>query len=434
MKRVLKFGAAAIVGALALSACGGDNTADRTTDPTTAGGETTAAGSEAAVDPGSLETTIKILAPSYSDSSEADWQTIIDKFNEEYPNVDVELQIAGWEGFTQTVQGRIQSNDLPDILNDNAFASAAAEGLLYPIDEVLSQETLDAIEPSLLANGVGTDGVQWAAPDIATARLMAYNKDLFEEAGIEAPPTTWAELEEASAKIVALGDDRYGYGMPLGSEEAQVESSLWLWGAGGDWVDGDTLNADTEAAAEAFAQMKKMHAEGYTQSRLEDNRQDVATLFQNGQLGMMMAHSAIVNDAVDKGIDVGLAPIPSKSGEGVALGVTDFIVAFNNEDADRKAATKAFLDLLYSDEMYEAWYKGTGLLPVTSSMIEKGVSEGDEIEAGFLEALPLVKFLPVGYAEWDALQGALQGEAYKVSTDDPATLLAQIQAMADAQA
>ena len=49
-----------------------------------------------------------------------------------------------------------------------------------------------------------------------------------------------------------------GYGMPLGTEEAQVESSLWLWGAGGDWAQGDKLVANQPKAVEAFAQMKKL--------------------------------------------------------------------------------------------------------------------------------------------------------------------------------
>ncbi|HSO70225.1 MAG TPA: extracellular solute-binding protein [Arachnia sp.] len=421
-KRVLKFSAVAIVSALTLAACGGDTTPSSTGDATS-------------VDAGSLETTIKVLAPSYSDTSKADWDAVIAAFNETYPDVTVELQIEGWDGFSDKVSARIQANDYPDILNDNAFAASAEAGILYPIDEVMSAETLASIEPSLLANGMGTDGTQWAAPDIATARMMAYNVDLFEQAGIAEPPKTWAELEEASAKLVALGGDVRGYGMPLGREEAQVESSLWLWGAGGDWADGDALKADTPEAVEAFGQMKKMFEAGYTQANLEDNRIDVADLFQAGKLGMMMAHSAIVSDAQAKGINVALAPIPAKEGgDGVALGVTDFIVAFDNGDEDRKAATAAFLDVLYSDELYEGWYKGTGLLPVTTSMIEKGQAESDEIGAAFLEALSIVQFLPVGNPTWDALQTALQGSAYKVGTGDPAEVLSEIQAQVDAQA
>lgn len=158
-KRVLKLSAAAIVGVFALSACGNNGSGDPTNGATSAGGDT-----PAAVDPANLETTISILAPSYSDSSQADWQKIIDKFNETYPKVEVDLQIEGWDGFTEKISARIQAGDYPDILNDNAFAGSADADLLYPIDEVMSAETIAAIEPSLLANGVGADGTQWAAP------------------------------------------------------------------------------------------------------------------------------------------------------------------------------------------------------------------------------------------------------------------------------
>ena len=58
-------------------------------------------------------------------------------------------------------------------------------------------------------------------PLIASTRTLFYNTDLYAKAGITAPPRTWAELQDAAQKIQALGlPDTYGYGMPLGSEEA----------------------------------------------------------------------------------------------------------------------------------------------------------------------------------------------------------------------
>ncbi len=414
-KRVLRLTAAAMIGALALSACDGG------------GGRTS--------DPASLETTIKILAPSYADSSPADWEAITTEFTKTYPKVKVEIQIEDWDGFSDKVAARIRANDYPDILNDNAFAASAEAGILYPIDEVVSEATLAAIEPSLLTNGQGADGSQWAAPGIASARMLIYNTELFAQAGVTAPPKSWAQLEDASRKLIALGGGTVGYGMPLGREEAQVESSLWLWGAGGTWVDGEKLNADTPQAVEGFARMKKLHADGLTQPQLKDDRQDVADLFYAGTLGMLVGHSQIVADAEAKGIKPALAAVPDKDGTtGVAVGVTDFIVAFDNKDAARKQATGAFLDLMYSDAMYENWYKGTQLLPVTSSMIEKAKAEATtDNEKGFLEALSIVQFLPVSNPRWDALQAALQDSASQIGTTDPAELLTQIQAHVDAQ-
>ena len=378
-------------------------------------------------------TTIKILAPSYADSSQADWQKIIAEFNKKEPNVKVELQIEAWDSFTDKVKARIQSKDYPDILNDNQFASEATAGLLYPINEVMSDSTLKSIEPALLKNGLGVDGKQWAAPDIASARMLAYNTDLFQKAGITTPPKTWADLEDAAKKLAASGVS--GYGMPLGKEEAQVESSLWLWGAGGDWPQGDKLVANQPAAVEAFAEMKKIIDDKATQPDPgASNRQAVADLFNNGQLGMYVTHSGLMSVTREKfpNIKYALSQIPSKDGSPVAFGVTDFILAFNNNDANRKQATKEFLDIMYSDSMYEGWYKGTGLLPVTTSMIAKGKAS-DTANAQFYDALSYVKFNPVSHPQWSALQNALQGTAGTIASDTPENVLKNIQAQVDAQ-
>jgi multiple sugar transport system substrate-binding protein len=378
-------------------------------------------------------TTIKILAPSYGDSSQADWQKIITEFKKKQPNVNVELQIEAWDNFTDKVKARIQAKDYPDNLNDNAFASEAAAGLLYPIDEVMSEATIKSIEPALLKNGVGSDGKQWAAPDIASARMMASNTDLLKKAGVAAAPKTWAELEAAATKLAASGVS--GYGMPLGTEEAQVEASLWLWGAGGDWVQGDKLVANQPAAVEAFTEMKKLiDAKGTQPDPGATNRQAVADLFNNGKLGMYVTHSGLMSVTRDKfpNIKYELSQIPSKDGTPVAFGVTDFILAFNNNDANRKQATKEFLDLMYSDAMYEGWYKGTGLLPVTTSMIAAGKAS-DTANAPFYDALSYVKFNPVSHPQWDALKNALQGTAGTIAKDTPENVLTKIQQQVDAQ-
>lgn len=419
MKKLIASVAVVAASALALTAC--------------SGGSSTPSQSAEAPSGQLPATTIKILAPSYADSSQADWQKIIDEFKKTQPNVTVELQIEAWDNFTDKVKARIQAKDYPDILNDNTFSAAASAGLLYPINEVMSEATVASIEPSLLKNGVSPDGKQWAAPDIASSRLMTYNTALMEKAGVTETPKTWAELEEAATKIAATGES--GYGLPLGTEEAQVESSLWLWGAGGDWPVDGKLVANQPKAVEAFAQMKKLIDAKATQPDPgATNRQAVADLFNNGKLGMYVTHSGLMSVTRDQFPDVKyeLGPIPSKDGSPVAFGVTDFILAFNNNDANRKEATKQFLDLMYSDAMYEGWYKGTGLLPVTTSAIA-AAKETDKDNAAFYEALSFVKFNPVSDPQWDALQTALQGTAGTIASDTPENVLTKIQAQLDAQ-
>lgn len=181
--------------------------------------------------------------------------------------------------------------------------------------------------------------------------------------------------------------------------------------------------------------MKKLVDAGATQPNAgATNRQQAADLFNNGRLGMMLSHSGLLKETREEFPQTSfeVAAIPSKDGDPVAFGVTDFIVAFNNDDANRKEATKQFLDLMYSDEMYEGWYSGTGLLPVTTSMITKGQAS-DTDNAKFYEALSYVKFLPVGNPQWDVLQKALQGTTGTITSDTPENVLTKIQAQVDAQ-
>ncbi len=378
-----------------------------------------------------MKATISVLAPAYTDTSKSDWEAIIKGFNATHPNVEVKLQIEAWTGFTDKVQTRIQGNDAPDILNDNNFADSAKTNLLYPITDVMSPATFASIVPSLAANGKGTDGKQWAAPDIASARILLYNKDLFTKAGVSTPPKTWDQMLADSKKVAALGNGVSGYGMPMGKEEAQIESSLWIWGNKGDWLAGNDIKANSPANIEAFDEMKAFIDAKATQPNPgASNRQDVADLFNQGKLGMYVTQPGLVADMSKKfpNIKWGLAPVPSKDGAApVALGVTDFILAFNNKDESRKAATKAFLDYFYTPDVYNKWSAATGLLPVTTGAV-KLQQAATPANKPFYDALPTVRYLPQSNAKWSALQDALQANGGQIGTSDGKTTLDAIQA------
>lgn len=148
---------------------------------------------------------------------------------------------------------------------------------------------------------------------------------MFAKAGITAAPKTWAELETAAMKIKETSGVA-GYGLPLGTEEAQVESSLWLWGAGGDWAQGGKLVANQPKAVEAFAEMKKLIDAGVVQADPgASNRAAVVDLFKNGKLGMYVGHSGHTAELTSKfpAIKFALAPMPGKDGQPLAFGVTD---------------------------------------------------------------------------------------------------------------
>ena len=228
---------AVVICALALAACGGD-------DDDTGGSSS-----------GAVEGEISLLVPEYSENTEGFWRDLIGRFESEHPGAKVELQTVSWTDINQKVTTLVSTNQAPDILNLDAYANFAGDELLLPADEVLSPETQDDFIDKFAENGK-LEGTQYGIPFVGSVRGLFYNKDIFRKAGVQEPPKTWDELRDAAAKIDAAGET--GYGMPLGPEEAQAEFSLFMWGNGGDWVDGDTWTITRPENVEALQFMSDL--------------------------------------------------------------------------------------------------------------------------------------------------------------------------------
>ena len=148
--------------------------------------------------------TIKVVIAEYSrDHTRPFWQGLAEQYAKQ-SGVKVDLQVIDWNSIDQQVSTMIQNNQPPDVLNLNAFASYARDGLLYSGDEVLSPKTReDFLAP--FARGGEYQGMLYGFPVLASARAFFYNTDLFARAGVAAPPRTWDEFVQAAAKVQALG-------------------------------------------------------------------------------------------------------------------------------------------------------------------------------------------------------------------------------------
>ena len=91
--------------------------------------------------------TIKVVIAEYSkDHTRPFWQALADQYSKQ-SGVKVDLQVVDWNSIDQQVSTMIQNSQPPDVLNLNAFASYAKDGLLYSGDEVLSPKTREDFLP-----------------------------------------------------------------------------------------------------------------------------------------------------------------------------------------------------------------------------------------------------------------------------------------------
>lgn len=407
--RKLRLVAAAMGVALGLSACGFGGSSDDSADG---------------------KTTIKFVAPLYRDGADgttALWKEIIKGFEKKNPDVKVDLEMQSWDNINDVVRTKLQSEkSTPDILNIDAYASFATDELLYKAEDVVSSPVMKDFQPAFVENA-SLDGTMYGLPLFASTRTLFYNKDLFEKAGIAAPPKTWDELLAASKKISAAGGVKGGYGMPLGSEEAQAETSIWTFGAGGGWGDGKKLTVDTPENLEGVEFMKKMIDEGATQKNPgASDRTPLINVFVQGQLGMIEGLPPTVGLIKEKNPDLnyGTAPIPTKDGKPVTLGVADHLMAFK-KDGKKKAAIKSFLDYFYSEDVYANFVETEGFLPATVSGGE-ALADVASIKP-FLGTLPAAQFYPSTNTSWPAVQGALQQDIGTIGQKaDPADVMKKV--------
>jgi multiple sugar transport system substrate-binding protein len=376
-------------------------------------------------------TTLDLLVPSYSDQTQGLWQDVIDGFEDAHPDIQVELEVQSWDNLESVISTKVQSGEAPDIYNGGPFAGFAADGLLYAADDVTSPETLSDFQESFLANEQ-LGGTTYALPFIASARALFVNNALLEQAGVASPPTTWDELLDAAVKVSALGNGVAGYGMPLGSEEAQAEAAVWLWGGGGTFGDESTITVDDPSNLPGAEQIKKMIDAGATQADPgSTNRSPLMDIFIQGKIGMQVGLPPTVGQIAENNpeLDYSIVPIPTRDGSSFTLGVADQLMAFQNDD-DKQEAITAFFDYFYSPEVYVPWVKGEGFLPVTKSGAEE--LAGEESLAPFLDVLPDAQFYPSTNPRWSAADSAFKALFGQLQSKPAQDVLSEIQAQVDA--
>ena len=209
--------------ALAAAACGDDDTESGATasDDTAsdATGDTTAGttGSDAtAPDAGAGDgepVTISWWHIQNNDPGLSNWQAMADEFTALHPNVTIDINVLENEAFKAALQTNLQAGDIPDLFQSwggGGLREQVEAGLVQDITEQ-SSGFIDTLNPGAVGL-YNVDGKQYGVPFNLGMVGFWYNKDLFTQAGIEAPPATWDEfldvvqqLKDAGITPIAVG-------------------------------------------------------------------------------------------------------------------------------------------------------------------------------------------------------------------------------------
>jgi multiple sugar transport system substrate-binding protein len=296
----------------------------------------------------------------------AQLEAVAAKFTEANPNVTVEIRAVPFGDLLTTIKTQAASPGgptiagiynlwLPELVRDEVVAPAPEE----------NAADIEANWPASAVAGASVDGVIYGYPNEINTYALNYNKRLFAEAGITAPPTTWDELI-ADAKLLTKkeGDVIIQQGLGLiNSWAAGVVHPFYSMVAsdGGDIVDGTTPTMDSGAVAAVIALYEKLIKElGVTAPELGTADANTAGPFMDnftaGNTAMMIMANwwqgslkAAMGDAFS---DIATAPIPvGPDGTGAHPVSYEWLTVVNAKaTAEQQDAAWQFLQFLHGPE------------------------------------------------------------------------------------
>ena len=151
----------------------------------------------------------------------AGMEAMCDAYTEKNPDVNIEVQVAGWNEYWTKLEAAATGNKLPDIfwMHTNEIFKYADSGILADVSDIVETDKFSDIS---LQNAQGSDGKLYGVPKDKDVICLAYNKEIFDQAGVAYPDDTWTwdTLVSASQEIydktgkygyMAYADDQLGY-------------------------------------------------------------------------------------------------------------------------------------------------------------------------------------------------------------------------------
>jgi multiple sugar transport system substrate-binding protein len=321
--------------------------------------------------------------------NEPEMKKLAAEFHEEHPMITIKFENVPAEQAGQVLSTRIAGNNAPDVAYVNASDTAdyASRGAAVDLTDYIGRS--DVVKPDDYVDAFKTfvtyDDKLYGLPVDGETTGLFYRTDRFEEAGIDAPPTTWDEFEADAAALTDTSSGKYGFEM-FASESAYYWYP-WLYQAGGDLIseDGkDILFTSDEAkkAAEFYVNLAQYAPPDYFNSNSYDGR----TAFAQGDTAMYVAGAWLAGTLADEfpEIDGKWATAPLPEGDAGCKTTIAGDALMMSEQTKVSDAAWLWIEFLSKPEnIARQTYETEGtLLPPLKSLLE-----GDEI----LKEKPILK-------------------------------------------
>jgi multiple sugar transport system substrate-binding protein len=265
---------------------------------------------------------------------------LVEAFEAEHPDIQVELQQLTWQSGQEKITAAAAAGNPPDLceLGSTWFAKFAGNGTLADLTAYA-----DSLRPDYrMWDACTYDGRIYGLPWVIGTRALFVNVDLMRRAGLDPDhlPETWDDLLVFAAKVNALGDQIYGYGLNSGERYVQFKKFMpFAWGNGGTVLspDGRRCAFNEPPVLEALRFYLKLKP--YS---LLEKQEVLDQAFKDGRIGAMISGSwmlrTIPRDAPDLNYAVALVPRPApERGSHASFGGGEVLVVFRRSPRQEAA-------------------------------------------------------------------------------------------------
>lgn len=310
-------------------------------------------------------------------------EALVDQFNEENElGITVTSEYQG--SYDDTIT-KLRNSSLGNLeadlvqIYDIGSRYMIDSGLVTPMQSFIDAEGYDLsqIEPNIAAYYTVNDELI-SMPFNSSTPILYYNVDLFEAAGIEAAPSTLAEIIEIQPALLEAGAT-----MPISLQVYGWFVEQFIAKEGEHFVNNGNGREDVAsevAFIESGAMLEVLTAwNDLFEADAAPNvgRQGGQPEFVSGQSAMTFGSTASLAGIlaeVDGKFEVGTAYLPAVTEEGLEGGVSiggASVWALDSQDPEKSQATWEFVKFLVSPAVQAEWAAATGYFPISTAAHEE---------------------------------------------------------------
>jgi raffinose/stachyose/melibiose transport system substrate-binding protein len=340
--------------------------------------------------------------------------------------IKVQISTLPFDNMRTVLQTQLRSGEGPDVFNwgsGPSFGGALAEaGLLYDMTQAYEEHDWQVFD--FAKEQVTVDGKVFGVPGEMETIGVFYNKEMFDDLGIEQPESL-EDLRAAAGQIKRAGKTPLAVGDKEGWEGGHLLSMALASDIGSESMEA-IINGeqswDSPAVISAFELWQDFNSAGYLPKSPTSVDYDTSiSLFFSEDAAMIPTGSWLVGEIDDNtDFEVGYIPFPAPDGEGIftgGLGSGPFISATTSKEE----AAVEFVDFLASSEHGE-WTvenlhtippipvdtEGLDVSPLFAQVLEDTATLGQSGDFG--HNIDVMVSDAVNEAMYNGFQGILTGQ------------------------